>query len=66
MSKNQLQKLNMPSNAQNVVNTIGNWTKIPLKEVKFQDFSNNMQIKSNMINIEFKMLKTNCAPWLRG
>ena len=58
MSKNQLQKLDMPADAHNIVNTSRNWTKVPQKEVKFQGFS------KNMINVEFKMLK-NCAPWLR-
>jgi hypothetical protein len=36
----------MPSNAHNSTNTTQNWTKLPSKEVKFQELSNNMQIKA--------------------
>ena len=50
MSRNQLRKFNMPSNAHNSANT-----KLPLKEMKFQELSNNM--KKKWINIKFKMLK---------
>ena len=40
MSRNQLRKFNMPSNAHNSANT-----KLPLKEMKFQELSNNMKKK---------------------
>ena len=38
MSKNKLQKLNMPSNAHNYANTTWNWTKLPPKKVTIQEF----------------------------
>ena len=40
--RNQLQKLNLTSNAHNSTNTTQNWTKLPPKEMKFQELSNNM------------------------
>ena len=46
LSRNQLQKLNMPSNAHNSTDTTRSWTKLPPKEVEFQDFSNNMHIQA--------------------
>ena len=43
------------------------WTKFPLKEVKCQELSNNMlHIKSNLINIEFKLLKNRLCTLVQG
>jgi len=43
MSRNQVQKLNLHSNAHNSTNTTWNQTiRKPPKEVKFQEFFNNM------------------------
>ena len=35
----------MPTNAHNSTNTTRNWTKLPPKEVKFQELYKNMMIK---------------------
>ena len=35
----------MPSNAHSSNNATQNWTKLAPKEVKFQELSNNMQMK---------------------
>ena len=45
LSRNQLQKLDMPENASNFASKTRNSTKLPPKEVKFQKFPNNMHIK---------------------
>ena len=44
LSRNQPQKLDMSSNANNFANPNWNATKIPPKEAKVQELSNNMQI----------------------
>ena len=41
--KNQLQKLKLPSNAHNLVNSTWYWTIPPPKEVEFKELSNNAQ-----------------------
>ena len=46
MFRNQPQNLNMPSNAHNFANTTRIRTKLLPKEVKYQEFSNNMMIKA--------------------
>ena len=46
MSRNQQQKLAMPSDAHDSTNSTQHWTKLPSKEAKFQELPNNMQIKA--------------------
>ena len=54
LKRNQLQKLDLSLNVDSFADTTWNLTKLPPNNVKFQELSNNMQIRK-LINIEFKM-----------
>ena len=65
MFRNQPHKLNLHSNAHNYANATPNWTILPSKEVKSQEFTNDMHIKAIWCMLSSKCFKTYCAPWFK-